>query len=160
MVIYIALTPLRKTPSIHPPTMVISVILTPLIMTPSIHPHIMVIAVILTPLIMTPSFHPPIMDGDTPLVYAALRGHLDILCYLASVGCNIHSRSKNGLTALHWAAMYGHLHVTKWLIEEGGISSLVITSTGNTPYMLAAYENSNDSPEVKKGKTEIMDYLK
>ncbi|VDH98995.1 Hypothetical predicted protein [Mytilus galloprovincialis] len=139
MVISIILTPLRKTPSNHPPSMVISVILTPLIMTPSIHPHIMV-TVILTPLIMTPSIHPPIMNGST---------------------------------ALHAAARNGHLHVTKWLIEEGGISSLVITSTvtfdiiyyiitpeGETPYMLAAAEDSQDSPEIKKRKKEIMDYLK
>ncbi|XP_063411170.1 uncharacterized protein LOC134694105 [Mytilus trossulus] len=99
-------------------------------------------------------------DGDTPLVNAAVGGHLDIISYLASVGCNIHSRSNDGSTALHGAAVYGHLHVTRWLIEEGGISSLVTTSTGNTPYMLAAKENSNDSPEIKKRKTEIMNYLK
>ncbi|CAG2249856.1 unnamed protein product [Mytilus edulis] len=100
-----------------------------LILTPVNHPPTMVISVSITRLIITPSIGPPPMDGNTPLLYVAAAGHLDIICYLASVGCNIHSRSKDGFTALHCAAVYGHFHVTKWLIEEGGISSLVITST-------------------------------
>ncbi|XP_076087831.1 ankyrin repeat domain-containing protein 16-like [Mytilus galloprovincialis] len=55
---------------------------------------------------------------------AAAEGHLDVVYYLASIGCNILAKSKKGLTALHMAAQFGHLHVTKWLIEEGGISPL------------------------------------
>ncbi|XP_052081141.1 fibronectin type 3 and ankyrin repeat domains protein 1-like [Mytilus californianus] len=100
-----------------------------------------------------------LQNGATPLMYAAVGGHLEIACYLASLGCNMNARTKTGKTALHIASQYGQLHVTKWLIEEGGISPLVKTSEGKTPYMLAA-EDSDDSSEKKQEKKEIMDYLK
>ncbi|CAG2238460.1 unnamed protein product [Mytilus edulis] len=98
--------------------------------------------------------------GNTPLINAAGGGHLDVVCYLASIGCNILAKSKNGSTALHGAAQFGHLHVTKWLIEEGGISPLDKTDEG-FPYMLAANkDNYNYSSKQKKGKTKVMSFLK
>ncbi|VDI12402.1 Hypothetical predicted protein [Mytilus galloprovincialis] len=67
-----------------------------------------------------------------------------------------------GNTALHVAAKYGQLPVTKWLIEKGGISPFVTTPEGNTPYILAAHEDSitNYSSEQIKGKKKVMDFLK
>ncbi|VDI01224.1 Hypothetical predicted protein, partial [Mytilus galloprovincialis] len=67
----------------------------------------------------------------------------------------------NGSTALHLAAQFGHIHVTKWLIEEGGISPLDETDEGDTPYMLAADKDSeNYSSKEKKGKIKVMRFLK
>ncbi|XP_071150481.1 uncharacterized protein [Mytilus edulis] len=114
-----------------------------------------------TPLMTKPSMHPPIMNGHTPLIKVAAGGHLDIVCYLASIGCNIHARSKIGNTALHVAAKYGHLPVTKWLIEKGGISPFVTTYKGITPYDLAANKDNYDySSKQKKGKKKVMSFLK
>ncbi|CAC5386824.1 unnamed protein product [Mytilus coruscus] len=98
--------------------------------------------------------------GLTPLSVAALKGHLDIVQYLLTVDCVRETRSEDGRTALHVASQYGHFHVTKWLIEEGGISPLVVTYKGITPYQLAAAKNGRDSFEKRKEKNKIMDFLK
>ncbi|XP_071147016.1 uncharacterized protein [Mytilus edulis] len=89
-------------------------------------------------------------EGMTPLLYAASKGHLEVVQYLISEGSEIESKDKEGRTALHWAAKNGNVEINKWLIEVGRINPLLKTSAGATPYDIA-----EDAKNI-----EVMEYLK
>lgn len=67
---------------------------------------------------------------------AAYKGHLDIVEYLLSRGCNPNSEAKCGGTALHFAAETGGLEVLKCLLEHG--ARFLKNSVGMTPLISAA----------------------
>ncbi|VDI06772.1 Hypothetical predicted protein, partial [Mytilus galloprovincialis] len=98
--------------------------------------------------------------GFTPLLFAVLEGHIEIVKYLVTAQCDREAKTKDGKTALHFSAQFGNLQVTKVLIEEVGISPFEKTYQGKTPYQLAAEKNRQDSTEKRKEKKKIMDYLK
>ena len=58
-------------------------------------------------------------EGDTPLHYAALEGHLDIVKLLLEHGADPNVKDGFGETPLHFAALEGHLDVAKLLLEHG-----------------------------------------
>ncbi|XP_063406205.1 GA-binding protein subunit beta-2-like [Mytilus trossulus] len=90
--------------------------------------------------------------GWTVLMLAASRGHVEVCRLLLENRCNKDITSIDGETALHLAAKCGHLQTTICLVEQGGISPLVKTHEGKTPYDLAAAE--------KKGQyKKVMEYL-
>jgi ankyrin repeat protein len=57
--------------------------------------------------------------GRTPLLHAALVGHLSILRKLCSAGANIHAQDVKGLTALHIAATMDLFPMALYLLREG-----------------------------------------
>lgn len=65
--------------------------------------------------------------GNTPLIYAARRGQLEVIRYLTTQNdlyfspCTRYSRNKieNGRNALHWAAVMGHAEVALALLLAG-----------------------------------------
>lgn len=64
-------------------------------------------------------------SGFTPLHYAARAGHLDIVRFLHSNGCNVNLATRSGhSTALHRAAAQGHIEIVRYLILNGADSSL------------------------------------
>ncbi|XP_071123586.1 uncharacterized protein [Mytilus edulis] len=97
--------------------------------------------------------------GLTPLMLAAVGGHLEVVMYLASQGSQLEATSGNGYTALHLAAWKGHIDVTKCLIDQG-CSPWMKTKQGQTPYDLVTIESYNDDSEKNKRKKEVMDFLK
>ena len=54
----------------------------------------------------------------TPLAFAALKGHLDIVQYLTAKGVNIQATDKDGKTALDLAREFGNDDVVKFLEEK------------------------------------------
>ena len=54
----------------------------------------------------------------TPLAFAALKGHLDIVQYITAKGVNIQATDKDGKTALDLAREYGNDDVVKFLEEK------------------------------------------
>jgi hypothetical protein len=58
-------------------------------------------------------------DGLTPLMYAAMSGHTDIVRILLAEGADVNERSKNGKTALLLAVMGGHNDTVKMLLKNG-----------------------------------------
>lgn len=58
--------------------------------------------------------------GETPLHYAAQRGHLKAAELLVAAGADVNARDndRNKLTPLHWAATYGHSKVVALLLEH------------------------------------------
>jgi hypothetical protein len=57
--------------------------------------------------------------GWNPLIYAATKGHTDIIEMLLSIGAKIDSTSDNGTTALMMAARGDHLDAVKLLLKKG-----------------------------------------
>ena len=58
-------------------------------------------------------------NGMTPMMWAAGKGHTDIVEYLISKGADVNTANYSGRTALHHAAFYGHLDVVKLLLSKG-----------------------------------------
>ncbi|MCL9683206.1 ankyrin repeat domain-containing protein [Legionella maioricensis] len=62
--------------------------------------------------------------GQTPILWAASRGHTEIVCYLAELGADLSQVTNNagdphdGFSALHWAAEGGHVDTVKVLINS------------------------------------------
>ena len=54
--------------------------------------------------------------GDTPLIVAASRGRLGLICELVACGANIEAENDNGVTAVGRAALYGHYACMEYLI--------------------------------------------
>ncbi len=54
--------------------------------------------------------------GLTPSHYAASKGHLDILQFLATKGVDLEAEDPRGRTAFHYAAASGATEVARWLI--------------------------------------------
>ncbi|MDO8436831.1 MAG: ankyrin repeat domain-containing protein [Nitrosomonadaceae bacterium] len=57
--------------------------------------------------------------GWNPLIYAATKGHTEIVEMLLDVGAKIDSTSDNGTTALMMAARGDHLDAVKLLLQKG-----------------------------------------
>jgi len=58
-------------------------------------------------------------DGKTALMYAAMKGHLSVVEYLAAAGADLDARTTDGRTALMAASFLGHLGVVQCLIALG-----------------------------------------
>eukprot|EP00903_Cladosiphon_okamuranus_P013956 g12978.t1 len=57
--------------------------------------------------------------GQTPLMDAAIQGHVTVAGILVSRGANVSIASAKGFTALHMAAQSGHVGVTEVLMKAG-----------------------------------------
>ena len=51
-------------------------------------------------------------DGSSPLILAAMGGHIEVVAYLLSIGASINHRNKAGWTALIAAAAKGQVFAT------------------------------------------------
>ena len=56
---------------------------------------------------------------DTPLIYAAQNGHLDVVQVLLEGGANVERTNANQWTALHAAAWNGYVDVCRLLLDWG-----------------------------------------
>lgn len=80
---------------------------------------------------------------ESPLMMAALKGHLDIAARLIKLGADV---NKPGWTPLHYAATHGHLEIMRLLLEEHAFIDAE-SPNGTTPLMMAA---SYGTPEAVK----------
>lgn len=64
-------------------------------------------------------------EGWTPLIYAAIGGHAEILRFLLILDIDIDAQAENGLTALMAASRYGHLEIVQILLDHDADTSLV-----------------------------------
>ena len=75
--------------------------------------------------------------GRNALNFAALRGGLQIVALLLSVGASIEHIDYVGRTPLHCAAMYDHKDVIRLLLDEGASLNKKCTLLGDTPLQYA-----------------------
>lgn len=59
------------------------------------------------------------MTDQTPLSYAAHKGHVGVVTTFLKAGANVDSRTKSNDTPLSYAASAGHLEVAQILLKEG-----------------------------------------
>jgi ankyrin repeat protein len=55
----------------------------------------------------------------TPLIYASIFGHVEVVRVLLEGGVNVEKANANQWTALHSAACYGYLEVCRLLLDWG-----------------------------------------
>lgn len=73
-------------------------------------------------------------QGESPLMMAALRGHLDIAAALIKRDADV---NKTGWTPLHYAATNGHVAVMSLLLDNHAYIDAE-SPNGTTPLMMAA----------------------
>lgn len=83
----------------------------------------------------------PAMDDRTPLWYAALNGHVEMINYLHSVGVALNGYSQ-GATALYAAAMKNHINAARALVNAG--ADVNAGFPNDKPILVAAESGSND----------------
>lgn len=79
-------------------------------------------------------------NGETALMYAALRGNSDIVTFLVEAGADVNETTKDGWTALMTGAMSGVFDVVRFLTEHGADVN-VKAYYGTTAYILATDGN-------------------
>lgn len=58
-------------------------------------------------------------DGGTPLMFAAVGGHIQLVRFLLENGADLHAVQRDGYTALHFAAIFGHAGIVEELVSAG-----------------------------------------
>ena len=81
-------------------------------------------------------------NGETPIVLAALRGHLNAVKWLVDRGARINAPNRQW-SALHYAVFSGHVEVADYLIDQGA-DIQARTTNGSTVLMMAIYEGRED----------------
>ncbi|NXJ75593.1 ASZ1 protein, partial [Trogon melanurus] len=66
----------------------------------------------------------PCRKQMTPLMYAARKGHPQVVALLVAHGSQINAQDENGYSALIWAAQHGHKSVILKLLELGADKNL------------------------------------
>jgi ankyrin repeat protein len=59
------------------------------------------------------------VDGHTPLHFAAVKGHKEIVEPLIAKGEDVNAKREDGVIPLHFAAMKGHKEIAELLIAKG-----------------------------------------
>jgi ankyrin repeat protein len=78
-------------------------------------------------------------DGQTALLLAARRGHIDILKILLDTEANVDDRDCNNWTALHNAVILGHTEAVDILLAAGADAGTMTKPGSWTPLHLAAH---------------------
>ena len=62
--------------------------------------------------------------GDTPIIKACRRGHIEVTSFLLEQGANIDARNEDGYTALMLACYWEQLEVVDLLLRHGADAGL------------------------------------
>ena len=101
-------------------------------------------------------------DKRTPFLFAAEKGHLDILKALEEDEADVYAKDKYGKNALHFACMMGHFETVNWLLNNCNFN---LEDKNNrdkkTPFLLAAKNGHLDIlKSLKKRDRKSMQHTK
>ncbi|KAJ4789801.1 ankyrin repeat family protein [Rhynchospora pubera] len=86
--------------------------------------------------------------GETPLCYAAMKGHTATAMYLINRGANPIASEKDGITPLHYAAQLGHVKLVKYLLSLGVPVDITFNYANGAPLLIAATSGQASTVEV------------
>lgn len=86
-------------------------------------------------------FH--ITEHGTPMHFAAINGHINIVAILLQSGMDVNARRADNITSLHLAAKHGHLEIVNLLLLNGAWIN-ALDHDGVTPLILSIREGHND----------------
>jgi ankyrin repeat protein len=89
-------------------------------------------------------------DGNSPLMWAAWSGSLDVCKLLVRQGANPTVANRNGCTVAHWASSGGSLECCRYLHHTVGVDFSVPNCGGNTPLTHA----------VAFGRVQVVEWLR
>ena len=78
----------------------------------------------------------------TPLYYAAMGGHLEVIQLLLDHGADVNAQKEDRWTALHLGVLFGHVQVVEVLLKRGA-DPHARTKKGETPFQLASSSSRN-----------------
>ncbi len=87
-------------------------------------------------------------DGLTPLVWAAIQGHEEVVKLLLERGADLEAKNHNGDTALMWASVMGHKDVVNFMLDRGANADLGEPKSEVTALMAAAAKGHADVAQV------------
>ena len=105
--------------------------------------------------------------GSTPLSWAALMGHTEVVALLLEQGADVNAQNRDGATPLHSAAFLGRTETVKLLLEKGADPKLR-NNTGSTAidgakldwelskFIIGMLKIEVDEAEVKAGRAEVV----
>ena len=96
-------------------------------------------------------------DGLTPLIWAAIQGHEEVVRLLLERGGNLEAKNHNGDTALMWASLMGHKDVVDFMLDRGANADLGEPKSGVTALMAAAAKGHADVAQVLVEKGAAVD---
>lgn len=85
--------------------------------------------------------------GDTPLMRAAMMGHMEMARFLLERGANINAVNSYGTTALILAAAEGHSEMVKFLVQKGADINKK-NDNGDTALIQAAYNGFRENVKI------------
>ncbi|KAI3555176.1 hypothetical protein CABS01_05642 [Colletotrichum abscissum] len=79
------------------------------------------------------------------IMNAASRGHLAVLDFLHSIGCDVIGAESEGITSLHMAAAFGFPNVCRWLLSHGSsVHGPNLSNEAPTPLTFAAFGRNDE----------------
>ncbi|CAI8021638.1 Kinase D-interacting substrate of 220 kDa, partial [Geodia barretti] len=86
-------------------------------------------------------------EGDTALLLASHRGHVEVVRLLLKAGAAVFIPDKCCRTPLYWASFYGHRAVVELLLENGADVS-ICSEDGFSPLYVASGKGHSDVVDI------------
>lgn len=58
-------------------------------------------------------------DGMTPLLWAGVRGYLEVIALIVAKGVDIYQKDKHGCSVLHMVCFKDYLEIVEYLLVDG-----------------------------------------